>query len=161
MPSFDVVSKVDHSEIKNALNQAQKEVAQRFDFKGTDSALEQKDTVLSVTANSEERARATWDVLVEKLVRRKVSLKHFEVGDPTKTSKGGAKIQITIKEGIDKEPASQIVKLIKDKKLKVQAAIQGDTVRVTGKKRDDLQEVIAVLKSADLDIELQYVNFRD
>lgn len=161
MPSFDVVSKVDHSEIKNALNQAQKEVAQRFDFKGTDSALEQKDTVLSVTANSEDRARAAWDVLVEKLVRRKVSLKHFEVGDPTKTSKGGAKIQITIKEGIDKEPASQIVKLIKDKKLKVQAAIQGDTVRVTGKKRDDLQEVIAVLKSADLDIELQYVNFRD
>lgn len=161
MPSFDVVSKVDHSEIKNALNQAQKEVAQRFDFKGTDSALEHKDTVLSVTSNSEERARAAWDVMLEKLVRRKVSLKHFEVGEPTKTSKGGAKIQITIKEGIEKEPASQIVKLIKDKKLKVQAAIQGDTVRVTGKKRDDLQEVIAVLKSADLDIELQYVNFRD
>ncbi|MEZ4374589.1 MAG: YajQ family cyclic di-GMP-binding protein [Polyangiaceae bacterium] len=161
MPSFDVVSKVDHSEIKNALNQAQKEVSQRFDFKGTDSALEQKDSVLSVTANSEERARAAWDVLVEKLVRRKVSLKHFDVGDPQKTAKGGAKILITIKEGIDKEPASQIVKLIKDKKLKVQAAIQGDTVRVTGKKRDDLQEVIAVLKSADLNLELQYVNFRD
>lgn len=160
MPSFDVVSKVDHSEIKNALNQAQKEVAQRFDFKGTDASLEQKDNVLSVTANSEDRARAAWDVLVEKLVRRKVSLKHFDVADPQKTAKGGAKLQITVKEGIDKEPASQIVKLIKDKKLKVQAAIQGDAVRVTGK-RDDLQGVIALLKSADLDIELQYVNFRD
>ena len=114
-----------------------------------------------MTANSEDRARAAWDVLVEKLVRRKVSLKHFDVADPQKTAKGGAKLQITVKEGIDKEPASQIVKLIKDKKLKVQAAIQGDAVRVTGKKRDDLQGVIALLKSADLDIELQYVNFRD
>lgn len=161
MPSFDVVSKVEWSEVKNALNQAEKEVAQRFDFKGTDAGLEHSDKTITVRANSDERARAVWDVIVEKLIRRKVSLKHFEVGDPQKTSKGHAKIAITVKEGIEKEPASAIIKLIKDKKLKVQAAIQQDTVRVTGKKRDDLQEVIALLKSNELEIELQYVNFRD
>lgn len=161
MPSFDVVSKLEWSEVKNALNQAEKEVGQRYDFRGTDAGLEQSEQSITVFASSDDRARAVWDVVMDKLVRRSVSLKHFTPGRPQRTAKNHSKIVIEVKEGIDKEPASKIVKLIKDHKLKVQASIQQDTVRVTGKKRDDLQEVIALLKQADLDLDLQYVNFRD
>ncbi len=162
MPSFDVVSKVDWSEVKNAVDQAQREVAQRFDFKGTDASLEHKDKTLSLTANSEERVKAVLSVLQEKLVRRKVSLKHLDAGDPKPGARSNFRIEVTVKEGIEQDKAKQIVKLIKDKKLKVQASLHEDTVRVTGKKRDDLQEVIRVLKAEeDLDIDLQYVNFRD
>ncbi len=161
MPSFDVVSKVEWSEVDNALNQAQREVAQRFDFKGTGAELERLDKSVVVRASSEERAKAALDVLREKLIRRKVSLKHLDVKDPEKTSKGGAKITVLVKEGIETEKAKEIVQLVKDRKLKVQAAIQGDSVRITGKKRDDLQECIAALKAAELAVELQYTNFRD
>lgn len=161
MPSFDVVSKVAWAEVTNALDQASREVAQRFDFKDTETSLEKTEEGIVVRANSEERARAAVSVLQEKLIRRKVSLKHTEVGDPTPGPKGSARILVKIKEGIEQEKAKQILKLLKDKKLKVQASIQGDTVRVSGKKKDDLQEVIALLRGQDLGIELQYVNFRD
>jgi cyclic-di-GMP-binding protein len=161
MPSFDVVSKVEWAEVDNALNQAQREVAQRFDFKGTDAELEKQEQSIVVRASSEDRCRAALEVLREKLVKRKVSLKHLDVKDPEKTSKGGSKITVLVKEGIETEKAKEIVKFIKDKKLKVQAAIQGDSLRVSGKKRDDLQECIAALKAAPLEVELQYTNFRD
>jgi uncharacterized protein YajQ (UPF0234 family) len=162
MPSFDVVSKVDWSEVSNALEQARREVAQRFDFKGTGAELERQESVVVIQANSEERARAALDVFQQKLVRRKVSLKHLDVGEPEPGPKGAAKINVTVKEGIETDKARQIVKLIKDQKLKVQASIQDQNVRVTGKKKDDLQEVMALLRRAeDLELDLQFINFRD
>ena len=162
MASFDVVSKVEWSEVQNALLQAQKEVSQRFDFKGTETTLEKTELGLLVEAAAEDRAKAALEVLKEKLIRRKVSLKYLDVQDPTKGPKGSTKILIKVKEGIESEKARAIVKLIKDSKIKVQAAIQEQAVRVTGKKKDDLQSAIRLLKSAtDLEIELQFVNFRD
>jgi uncharacterized protein YajQ (UPF0234 family) len=161
MPSFDVVSKVNWAEVANALDQASREVAQRFDFKDTDASLEKTEEGIVVRANSEERAKAAVGVLQEKLVRRKVSLKHTEVGEPGPGPKGSARVLVKIKEGIEQEKAKQIVKLMKDSKIKVQAAIQQDTVRISGKKKDDLQEAIALLRGQDLGIELQYQNFRD
>lgn len=162
MPSFDVVSKVDWAEVKNALDQAQREVGQRFDFRGTEASLEQNTAGVLVKANSEDRVRAAIDVLQQKLVRRKVSLKHLDIGEPEAGSKGSAKVQVNIREGIETEKAKKIVKLVKDNKLKVQASIQEQAVRVSGKKRDDLQQVISLLKSEEsLDLDLQFVNFRD
>lgn len=162
MPSFDVISKVDWSEVDNALNQAQREVSQRFDFKGTDAAFDKVEHGIVIVANSEDRARAALDVLQQKLVRRKVSLKHLDVKEPTPGPKGSRKIQVDVVEGIDQEKARRIVKLLKDSKLKVQGAIQEQAVRVSGKKKDDLQTAIQTIKSAsDLDLDLQFVNFRD
>lgn len=161
MPSFDVVSKLEWSEVTNAVNQAQREIAQRFDFKGTGAEIEQSEASFLLTASTDDRTAAIWDVLVEKLVRRKVSLKHFDKEKPTKGPKGNSKLLIKIKEGIDTDNAKSIVKMIKDAKLKVQAAIQQDVVRVTGKQRDDLQTAIAFLKSQDIPLDLQYTNFRD
>ena len=161
MPSFDVVSKLDWSEVNNALNQAKKEITQRFDFKGTDAAIERVDTGFVVTATSDDRVKAAYEVLRERLVRRKVSLKHFESKQPTPGPRGNSKLQVTVTEGIDADHAREIIKLVKASKLKVQAAIQQDTLRITGKKRDDLQAVIAELRKADLPIELQFNNFRD
>lgn len=161
MPSFDVVSKVDWSEVDNALNQAQREVAQRFDFKGTDTTLERTEEGIVVRSGTDERAKAAIDVLDQKLVRRKVSLKHLEQKDPEPGPKGSVRILILVKEGIEVEKARQIVKLVKDSKLKLQAAIQDQSVRVTGKKRDELQDMIQRLRGEDLGIELQFVNFRD
>jgi len=161
MPSFDVVSKLEWSEVNNALNHAQREIAQRYDSKGTGASLEKSDTAFTVTASTDDRVKAAWDTMVEKLVRRKVSLKHFETEKPTKGPRGNAKMLVKVKEGIDADNARSIVRLLKDSKLKVQAAIQQDAVRITGKKRDDLQAAIAYLKSQDLPLELQFVNFRD
>lgn len=161
MPSFDVVSKVQWHEIDNALMQAQKEVAQRFDFKGADASLEKNQDGLLVAAVSEDRARAVLQVLQEKLVKRKVSLRTLEVGKPEKTSKGGAKILSKVKEGIDTELARTLVSAIKDSKLKVTAAIQQDQLRVTGKNKDDLQKTIALLKGDDYGRDLQFINFRE
>ncbi len=163
MPSFDVVSKVDWSEVNNALDQAMREIAQRFDFKGTNATIERADTVLTVRANAEDRAKAALEVLEQKLVRRKVSLKHLDKDKPAPGPGGSTKIVIRVKEGIESDKAREIVKLIKDSKLKVQASIQEQAVRVTGKKRDDLQQVIAMLKqhADELELDLQYVNFRD
>ena len=161
MPSFDVVSKVAWAEVMNALDQASREVAQRFDFKDTETSLEKTDEGIVVRANSDDRARAAIGVLQEKLIRRKVSLKHLDVGEPTPGPKGSARILAKVKEGIEQEKSKQIIKLIKDKKLKVQASIQGDAVRVSGKKRDDLQEAMALLRSKEQDMPLQFNNFRE
>ncbi len=161
MPSFDVVSKIEQHEVDNARNQASKEIAQRYDFKGTESTIEQTEEGIVIRSNSEGRVDAARDVLESKMVRRQVSLKSL---DPQQPQQAGGKMWrqlIKLKEGVSKEKAKEIVKAIKDSKLKVQASIQGDSVRVSGKKRDDLQETIAFLKEQDFDLPLQYVNFRD
>ncbi len=163
MPSFDIVSKVQWSEVDNALNQAQKELSQRFDFKDTHTELEKvtgEKPGVTITSSSEDRCKAAYKVLEDKLVKRKVSLKHLTVGEPASAGKG-AHMTITIKEGIESEHAKDIVRRIKDSKIKVQASIQEQQVRVTGKNRDDLQEVITLLRGAGLPLELQYINFRD
>ncbi len=162
MPSFDIVSKVDWSEIRNAIDQAQREIAQRFDFKGTDTTLERTDSAITLSANADDRVNAALDVLKEKLVRRKVSLRFLDVGDLVPARMGKAKRVATVKEGIGQEDAKAIIKLLKNAKLKVQAAIQEDAVRVSAKKRDDLQAAIQAVKaSEDVKLELQFVNFRD
>lgn len=161
MPSFDVVSKVQWNEVDNALHQAQKELAQRFDFKDTATELEKTEAGITIRSSSEDRADAALVVLQEKLIKRKVSLKFFDVEDPKKTAKGGASILVKVKEGIEAEPARKIVAGIKDAKLKVQASMQEAQVRVTGKNRDDLQKAIQLVRGLDLDIELSFVNFRD
>ncbi|MGZ3417603.1 MAG: YajQ family cyclic di-GMP-binding protein [Polyangiales bacterium] len=161
MPSFDVVSKVQWNEIDNALGQVHKELAQRFDFQGTGAAVEKTPEGLVVTASTEDRVRAAIKVLEDKMVKRKVSLKHLDVGDPTTGPKGSKKILVKVKEGIEIEKAREIVKLLKESKLKVQASIQEAQVRVTGKNKDDLQSAIRALRGEDFGIELQYMNFRD
>jgi cyclic-di-GMP-binding protein len=161
MPSFDIVSKVPWHEVDNALNQAQKELAQRYDFKDTGTELEKTAEGLVIRSASEDRARAALGVLQEKLIKRKVSLKFLDTEDPTKTSNGGSRILSKVKEGIEAEPARKIVSAIKDAKLKVQGAIQDAQVRVTGKNKDDLQKVIALVRGMDLDIEVSFNNFRD
>jgi uncharacterized protein YajQ (UPF0234 family) len=161
MPSFDVVSKIDPHEVDNARNQASKEIAQRYDFKGTDSTIEQTEEGIVIRANSEGRLDAARDVLESKMVRRQVSLKSLDAQQSQQAGGQMWRQLIKLKEGVSKEKAKEIVKAIKDGKLKVQASIQGDTVRVSGKKRDDLQDTIAFLKEKDFDLPLQYVNFRD
>ena len=161
MPSFDIVSKVPWNEVDNALNQAQKELAQRYDFKDTQTEIEKSDAGLTIRSSSEDRANAALEVLQEKLIKRKVGLKFFDVQDPTKTAKGGAQILVKVKEGIESEPARKIVGGIKDAKLKVQAQIQDAQVRVTGKNRDDLQKAMALVRGLEIDLELSFMNFRD
>lgn len=160
MPSFDVVSEVDMHELNNSIDQTQREIGTRYDFKGTSAAIEQKENIITITGDSDFQLDQVRDVLYQKMVKRGVDIASLETGK-TETSGKGVKQDVTIKQGIDKEQAKKLVKLIKESKLKVQAAIQGEQVRVTGKKRDDLQEVIAFLKGAKLDLPLQYVNFRD
>ncbi len=161
MPSFDVVSKVQRSEVDNAYNQAEREIAQRFDFKDTGTELEKSPEAITVLSGSEDRAKAALTVVQDKLVKRKVSLRFTDPGKPERTAKGGARIVIKIKEGIDVEKARAIVQAIKESKLKVQASIQESQVRVTGKNRDDLQAAIQTLRSHDFGIELQFLNLRD
>ena len=161
MPSFDIVSKVPWHEVQNAITQATREITTRFDFKGTGAEIEQAKELIHLRASADDRVKAILDVLKEKLIKRKVSLKHLDVGKLEATGKGGAKMTITVKEGIDSDHARTLVKWIKDEKLKVQAAIHEDQIRVTGKKRDDLQEVIGLIRQKDFDIELSFVNFRD
>jgi hypothetical protein len=160
MPSFDIVSKVQRNEIDNALQQAQKEVAQRFDFKDTETSYDSTPEAITVRSSSEERAKAAIGVLQEKLVKRKVSLRFTETGKPEISGKT-ARVVMKIKEGISVENGRKLVQIIKDAKLKVQAAIQESQVRVTGKNKDDLQTVIQLVRAQDLGIELQFVNFRD
>ena len=160
MPSFDIVSKVPWNEVDNALNQAQKELAQRYDFKDTGTEIEKTDGGITIRSSSEDRADAALDVLQEKLIKRKVGLKFFDVQDPTKTAKGGASILVKVKEGIEGEPARKIVSGIKDAKLKVQASINGDLVRVSGKDRDTVQQAIAAIKGHDFGIDIQFINYR-
>jgi len=160
-PSFDVVSKVDRQEVDNALNQAAKELAQRFDFRGTATSIAWAgEEGVTIQSETEERAKAAVDVFRDKLVKRKISLKAFEAGEPALSGKT-YKISGKILQGIEASKAKEISKVIRDEKLKgVQAQIQGDQLRVTGKKKDDLQAVIALLKGKDFGIALQFVNYR-
>ena len=160
MPSFDVVSEVNHHELSNAVDQANREVATRFDFKGTGSNFELAGNLVTMNTQSEFQLQQMYDILCNKLVKRGVDIACLELGDPTIQLKTATQV-VTVREGIDTAEAKKMVKLIKDRKMKVQAAIQGDQLRVTGKKRDDLQAVIALLKEADVDMPLQYENFRD
>ena len=159
--SFDVVSKVDRQEVDNALNQAAKELSQRFDFRGTGTSIAWAgEEAVSIESETEERATAAVDVFKEKLIKRQISLKALDAGNPQSSGKG-QKIDCKIVQGIDSEKAKAISKKIRDEGPKgVQAQIQGDQLRVTGKKRDDLQAVIALLKGRDFGIALQFVNYR-
>lgn len=161
MPSFDVVSKVPWHEVDNALNQAQKEIVQRYDFKDTGTELEKTKEGLVIKSSSEDRAKAALDVLQERLIKRKVSLKFLDVQDPEPTGKGGSRILAKVKEGIEGDPARKIVSAIKESKLKVQASMQDAQVRVSGKNKDDLQKAIALVRGMDLDVEVSFLNFRD
>ncbi len=159
--SFDIVSKVDRQEVDNALNQAAKELATRFDFRGTDTSISWKgEEVIEIVSSTEERAKAAVEVFKEKLVRRDISMKAFDAGEPQASGKS-YRVSGSLKQGISSENAKKITKLIRDDGPKsVKTQIQGDEVRVTSKSRDDLQSVIALLKGADLDVALQFVNDR-
>ncbi|HLR55415.1 MAG TPA: YajQ family cyclic di-GMP-binding protein [Actinomycetales bacterium] len=158
--SFDVVSKVDRQEVDNALNQASKEIAQRYDFKNVGASLEWSGEAIVMTANSEERVKAVLDVFQSRLIKRGVSLKALEVGEPQASGKE-YKLAATLKEGLSSETAKKLTKQIRDEGPKgVKASIQGDELRVSSKSRDSLQEVIALLKKADVDAALQFVNYR-
>lgn len=161
MPSFDIVSKVDPQEIDNAVNQTRKEVGQRYDFKGSKTEIELEKDAILILSDDEYRVKAVVDVLQSKLVRRGVSLKALVYQTIEPAGGGLAKQKIDVQQGIDTEKGRKIVKLVKDSKIKVQVQIQGDQLRVSGKKRDDLQSVIALLKEQDLGLPLQFVNFRD
>ncbi|MGA0035235.1 MAG: YajQ family cyclic di-GMP-binding protein [Ilumatobacteraceae bacterium] len=162
MPSFDVVSEVDGQEVRNAIDQAQREVSNRFDFKNTNSTIEQNDMVITLHTVSEDRLAALRVVLEEKLVKRGVSLKGVDYGDVQEATQNTVRQVVTIKVGISSDKAKEINKLIKSDGPKgVNSQTQGESVRVTGKKRDDLQNVIALLKGADIGIPLQFNNFRD
>jgi uncharacterized protein YajQ (UPF0234 family) len=160
MPSFDIVSVTDMQEVDNAVNQALKEIGQRYDFKGSKCSVTLEKDALRIAADDDFRLRAVVDVLQSKFVRRGVSLKSFEYGKVEPASGGTVRQVVTIRQGIDKEKGKAIVALIKDTKLKVQGQIMDDQVRVTGKSIDDLQEIIRMLKGKDLDVELQFVNMR-
>jgi uncharacterized protein YajQ (UPF0234 family) len=162
MPTFDVVSEVDMQEVKNAVDQASREVNTRFDFKNTDSSIELSGQEINLHSSTEDRLKALMQVLEEKLVKRQVSLKSLDQGKVEEAAKATVRQTITIRAGIDADRAKQINKHIKDLKLKgVSSSTQGDQVRVQGKKRDDLQAAIASLKGADFGIPLQFQNFRD
>jgi uncharacterized protein YajQ (UPF0234 family) len=159
--SFDVVSKIDRQEVDNALNQAAKEVSQRFDFRGTNASIEWSGELgVSVKADTEERAKAALEVFKDKLVKRSISLKSLDAGEPKASGKHYV-ITSTLKQGIGQDEAKKIAKLVRDEGPRgVQAQIQGDQLRVTGKKRDDLQAVQQLLRGADLDVALQFTNYR-
>lgn len=158
--SFDIVSKIDRQEADNALNQARKEVEQRYDFKGTNADIAWSGDSIVIKASTEERAQAVLDVFQSKLIKRGISLKSLETGDPVAGSKE-YRITSTLKEGISSEDAKKISKILRDEGPKsVKSQIQGDELRVQSKSRDDLQEVQRLLKSADLEVDLQFVNYR-
>jgi len=158
--SFDVVSKVDQMEAENALHQAQKEVAQRYDFKNVGASIEQSGEKVLIKANSEERAKAVLEVYESKLIKRGISLRSLDAGEPYASGKE-YRIETSLKNGIEQDAAKKINKLIRDEAPKsVKSQIQGDELRVSSKSRDDLQATMALLKGADLDVALQFVNFR-
>ena len=158
--SFDIVSKVDRQETDNALNQAAKEIQQRYDFKGTDAEISWSGESILIRANSEERAKAALDVFQSKLIKRGISLKSLESSEPQPSGKE-FRITSTMKNGIDQENAKKISKIIRDEGPKsVKSQIQGDELRVSSKSRDDLQQLIALLRGKDLDVDLQFVNYR-
>jgi len=161
MPSFDIVSEIDMQEMDNALNQVKKEITTRYDFKGSNASIELADGTITVMGDSEARVNTITEILRAKMVKRKLDAKCLEYGDIDNASGSNKRQQIGIKEGVSTELAKKIVKLIKEERLKVQAAIQGDQVRVTGKKRDDLQEVMSLMRGMDADRPLMFNNFRD
>jgi uncharacterized protein YajQ (UPF0234 family) len=162
MPSFDIVSEVDHQEVRNAIDQAQREINNRFDFKNTDSSIEQNDLVLTLRTVSEDRLAALRVVVEEKLVKRGISLKGVDYGKVEEATQNTVRQIVTIKVGISSDKAREINRTIKEQGPKgVSSQTQGDSVRVTGKKRDDLQAVMTLLKNADLEIPLQFNNQRE
>ena len=160
MPSFDVVSEVDMHEVTNAVDQANREVGTRFDFKGSNASYERNDNIITMKAQSEFQLKQMLDILQTKLHKRGVDITCIEQAEPELVGRE-ARQNLTLRQGVDAPLARKIVKIIKDSKTKVQAAIQGEKVRVTGKKRDNLQSVISLLKESKLDLPLQYDNFRD
>jgi uncharacterized protein YajQ (UPF0234 family) len=162
MPTFDVVSELDLQEVRNAVDQANREATTRFDFKGTDANIEYNDKELTLSASTEDRLRALYQLLEEKLVKRSVSLKVLDPGKIEEASHNSARQKVSLKAGISQDVGKQINKLVKEMGVKnLSSSIQGDHVRVTGKQRDDLQRAITVFKEADLDAPLQFTNFRD
>ena len=163
MPSFDIVSEVNHVEIRNAVEQCNKEIANRFDFKGSDARVEinEKEKTLTAFADDEFKLRQLRDVLTQRLAKRGVDIRALESGTVEPVSGNKIKETIKVREGIEQERGKNLVKLIKDSKLKVQASIQGDAVRVTGAKKDALQEVITLMRKSVTDVPLQFKNFRD
>lgn len=160
MPSFDVVSELDMHEVANAIDQANREVGTRFDFKGTNARFELSDNVVTMHAEVEFQLQQMLDILRAKLAKRGVDLDCLQV-DKVEVAGKNARQAITLRQGLDSSLCKKLVKIIKDSKMKVQASIQGDKVRISGKKRDDLQAAIALLREADVDMPLQYTNFRD
>ena len=160
MPSFDVVSEVDLAEVHNAVDQANREISTRFDFKGTDARFARDGSEIQMTADSDFQLEQMLDILRTRLVKRGIDVRALETGE-MKPSGKQVHQAVVVRQGIDADLARKIVKMIKDQKMKVQAAIQGEKVRVTGKKRDDLQAVIVLLKDSNIDLPLQYNNFRD
>jgi hypothetical protein len=160
MPSFDIVSEVDLHEVSNAVDQTNREVGTRFDFKGSNARVEHTDAVLTLHADNEFQVRQVLDILHTKMAKRGIDLAALSEGKVV-TSGHKASLDITVRQGIDQDTARKLVKTIKQGKLKVQASIQGDKVRVSGKKRDDLQAIISELKTSDQELPLQYINFRD
>jgi len=161
MPSFDVVSKTDLNEVDNALHNIEREIATRFDFKNSKSKIERQEAVLTLNADDQPKLKQMHELLKAHMVRRKIDPSALEFKDPERASGDMVRQEIVIKQGIDRELAKQLVKAIKDAKLKVQAAIQGDELRISGKKRDDLQEAIALIRTLKIEQPLQFVNFRD
>ncbi|WP_127476268.1 YajQ family cyclic di-GMP-binding protein [Sulfurivermis fontis] len=160
MPSFDIVSEIDKHELANAVDQTNREVDNRFDFKGSGAKVEQEAEALVLQAQNDFQIKQMKEILYQRLAKRGIDIKCLQEDD-IETSNMRCRQRIKVRQGIDKELAKEIVKRIKDSKIKVQAAVQGEQVRVTGKKRDDLQEVIALLRGAELDMPLQFNNFRD
>ena len=161
MPSFDIVSKTDLTEVDNAINGARREIDTRFDFKGSKCTIERSEETITLLADDDMKLKQMQDLLKGYVTRRKLDAGALEFKDPEKASGNAVRQEVIVKQGIDRELAKQIVKAIKDAKLKVQTAIQGDELRVTGKKRDDLQEAIALIRGLKIEQPLQYENFRD
>ena len=161
MPSFDIVSEVDRQEVKNAVEQANKEITNRYDFKGSDARIEQKELVLTVFADDDFKLGQVLDVLRIRMAKRNIDVRSLELGAVEKISGDKVKRPVTVKVGVPQDKGKQIQKLLKDAKLKVAASIQGDAVRVSGAKRDDLQAAIQLVKTSVADLPLQFINFRD
>ena len=161
MPSFDIVSEINQLELRNALDQANKEISNRYDFKGSDARIEHKDQLLTIYADDDFKLKQVTDVLLGKLTKRGVDVRSLEFGDVEKIGGDKVKQPVTLRVGVGQELARKIVRLIKDSRMKVQASIQGDAVRVSGAKRDELQAAIALVRKNVTDVPLQYGNFRD
>lgn len=158
--SFDIVSKLDLQEMNNAIHQAQKEIENRFDFKGSKSSITLDKEDLVIVSDDEYKLKSVWDILQSKMVKRGVSIKNVSPGKIEPATSGTVRQRFSLKQGIDQEHAKEINKLIRDAKLKVKSQIQGDQIRVTGKSKDDLQQVISLLRNADLPLDLQFMNMR-